>query len=103
EVEEVGMASDFGVVSVGLNAEFPPMELVDENGEVVGFDADLMTAIAEKAGFEFEIINTRWDGIFVALQSGEFDVVASAATITEEREDIIDFSNPYFNAGQMIS
>jgi len=62
-----------------------------------------MNAIAERAGFEIEWVNTRWDGIFVALASGEFDAVSSAATITEEREEIVDFSNPYFNAGQMIA
>ncbi len=100
---EVGMESEFGVVTVGMNAEYPPFEYVDEDGNIVGFDVDLMNAIAEQAGFDIEFVNTRWDGIFVALQSGEFDVVASAATITEEREEIIDFSNPYFNAGQMIA
>jgi len=100
--ETVGMAA-LEVVTVGMNAEYPPFEFVDESGEVAGFDVDLMRALAEEAGFEVEFVNTRWDGIFVALQSGEFDAVASAATITEEREEIVDFSNPYFNAGQMIA
>jgi peptide/nickel transport system substrate-binding protein len=88
---------------IGTNAEYPPFENVDEAGEIVGFDVDLFEAIAEVAGFEFEWVNTRWDGIFVALQSGEFDAVISAATITEERAEIVDFSDPYFNAGQMIT
>ncbi len=101
--EAVASESDFGVVKVGVNAEYPPMEFVDENGNIVGFDVDLVTAIAERAGFEFELINTRWDGIFVALASGEFDVVASSATITEEREETVDFTNPYFYAGQSIA
>ncbi len=91
------------VYKVGLNAEYPPFESVDAAGNIVGFDPDIMKAIAQKAGFEFELINTRWDGIFVALQSGEFDAVISAATITEERAQIVDFSDPYFNAGQMIA
>ena len=90
-------------VVVATDAAFPPMEFVDENKEIVGFDIDLMNAIAERAGFEIEWVNTRWDGIFVALASGEFDAVSSAATITDEREEIVDFSNPYFNAGQMIA
>jgi lysine-arginine-ornithine-binding protein len=99
----IGMESELGVVTVGMNAEYPPFEYVDEDGNIVGFDVDLMNAIAEEAGFDIEFVNTRWDGIFVALQSGEFDVVASAATITDEREEIVDFSNPYFNAGQTIA
>jgi polar amino acid transport system substrate-binding protein len=76
--------------------------MVDEGGEIVGFDIDLMTAIAKEAGFEFEFVNTRWDGIFVALASGEFDAVISAATITPERAETVDFSDPYFDAGQVI-
>jgi len=103
EAAETMIESGLGVVTVGLNAEYPPFEYVDENGDIVGFDPDLMNAIAERAGFEIEWVNTRWDGIFVALASGEFDAVSSAATITDEREEIVDFSNPYFNAGQMIA
>jgi len=91
------------VYKVGTNAEYPPFESVDDAGNVIGFDADIMNAIAEKAGFKYEFVNTRWDGIFVALQSGEFDAVISAATITDERAEIVDFSDPYFNAGQMIA
>ncbi len=98
------MQADFGVVTVGTNAEYPPFEFVDrERATIAGFDPDLVAAIAARAGFEYNLVNTRWDGIFVALQSGEFDLVASAATITEEREQIVDFSKPYFNAGQMIA
>ena len=95
--------AEVGTIKVGTNAEYPPFESVDENGNLVGFDVDLMTAIAEAAGFEFEFVNTRWDGIFVALASGEFDAVISAATITDERKQTVDFSDPYFNAGQSIT
>jgi ABC-type amino acid transport substrate-binding protein len=92
-----------GTIKVGLNAEYPPFESVDENGNIVGFDPDIMSAIADAAGFEYELVNTRWDGIFVALASGEFDAVISAATITPERQETVDFSDPYFNAGQMLA
>lgn len=98
-----GGQEDLGTVVIGCNAEYPPFENVDEDGNLVGFDIELMTAIAEEAGFEFEWVNTRWDGIFVALASGEFDAVISAATITEERAETVDFSTPYFDAGQSIT
>ncbi|RMF27494.1 MAG: hypothetical protein D6759_17605 [Chloroflexi bacterium] len=94
---------EIGKITVGTNAEYPPFEFVDESGNIVGFDIDLMKAIADAAGFEVEFVNTRWDGIFVALASGEFDAVISAATITEERKQTVDFSDPYFNAGQIIA
>jgi peptide/nickel transport system substrate-binding protein len=96
-------AAALGTIKVGVNAEYPPFESVDASNNVVGFDPDLMAAIATAAGFKVEWVNTRWDGIFVALASGEFDAVMSAATITEERKQTVDFSDPYFNAGQMIT
>ena len=92
-----------GTVTIGTNAEYPPFEFVDEDGEITGFDIELMEAVAEEAGFEYELVNTRWDGIFVALASGEFDAVISAATITPERAEQVNFSDPYFNAGQRIA
>ena len=88
---------------VGTNAEYPPFESVDDAGDIIGFDIDIMNAIAEAAGLEVEFVNTRWDGIFVALSSGEFDAVISAATITDERKETVDFTEPYFNAGQMLA
>ncbi|NJL93557.1 MAG: transporter substrate-binding domain-containing protein [Anaerolineae bacterium] len=91
---------DDEVIVIGTNAEYPPFESVDEDGNIVGFDIDLFTAIAEDAGLEIEFVNTRWDGIFTALAQGEFDVVISAATITPEREEEVNFTEPYFNAGQ---
>ena len=105
EEDDAAMASetDFGIVTIGMNAEYPPFEYVDEDNNIVGFDPALVEIIAERAGFEYELVNTRWDGIFVALSSGEFDMVASAATITDEREEIVDFSNPYFYANQRIA
>ena len=102
EVIVVATPVPVGKVVVGTNAEYPPFELVDETGEIVGFDIDLFNAIAAAAGIEFEFVNTKWDGIFVALASGEFDAVISAATITEERQQTVNFSAPYFNAGQML-
>lgn len=90
-------------IKVGTNAEYRPFEFVDENGAVVGFDIDLMNAIAKAAGFEAEFVNTRWDGIFVALAQGEFDAVQSAATITDERKQTVNFSDPYFLAGQGLA
>lgn len=96
-------AAELGTVVVGTNAEYPPFEFVDDSGEIAGFDAELMDAIAAEAGFEYEFVNTRWDGIFVALASGEFDAVISAATITAERAEMVNFSDPYFNAGQRIT
>ncbi len=90
------------VYVVAMDASFPPMEFVDESKEIVGFDVDLLTAIAEEMGFQFEIKNTAWDGIFAGLESGDYDVIMSSVTIRPDRQEKYDFTDPYINAGQAI-
>lgn len=92
----------FGTIRVGTEAAFPPFEFKDEAGNIVGFDMDLLDAIAAEVGFEVEYVDTPFDGIFVALQTGDFDAVISAATIKPERAEIVDFSDPYFDAGLAV-
>ncbi len=89
-------------IVVATDATWPPMEMVDENKEIVGFDIDLMNAIAEAGGFTMEFKNTAWDGIFAGLPAGQYDAVMSSVTITEERKKTMDFSDPYINAGQVL-
>ncbi len=87
---------------VASDATWPPMEFVDENKNVVGFDIDLVNEVAKAAGFEVEVKNTAWDGIFAGLAAGNYQAVASSVTITEERKATMDFSEPYVNAGQVL-
>lgn len=89
-------------IVVASDATWPPMEFVDENKNVVGFDVDLVNEVAKAAGFEVEIKNTAWDGIFAGLAAGNYQAVASSVTITEERKATMDFSEPYVNAGQVL-
>jgi polar amino acid transport system substrate-binding protein len=89
-------------ITVATDATWPPMEFINEDKELVGFDIDLMNRIAEEAGFEVEFQNTAWDGIFAGLGAGEYDAVISSVTITEERQETMDFSEPYVNAGQVL-
>lgn len=84
------------------DATWPPMEFVNEDREIVGFDIDMIRAAAEAAGFQAEFRNTAWDGIFAGLATGEYDAVVSSVTITEDRKETMDFSIPYINAGQVL-
>lgn len=84
------------------DATWPPMEFVDEAGDIVGFDMDLLSAIAAEAGFEYEVRNTNWDGIFAGLANGAYDAVISSVTITEDRKKAMSFTDPYINAGQIL-
>ena len=88
--------------TVATDATWPPMEYVNEQKQIVGFDIDLLTAAAEAGGFTVEFQNTAWDGIFAGLGNGEYDAVMSSVTITEDRKKTMDFSIPYINAGQVL-
>ena len=91
------------VYTVGTDAAYAPFESQNERGEIVGFDIDVLKAVAAKAGFEVKFINTPWEGIFNALGQGDRDMIISAVTITEERKQTMDFSDPYFDAAQLIA
>lgn len=90
------------VITVATDATWPPMQFVDRNQNIVGFDIDLINAVAEAAGFEVVIQNTAWDGIFAGLANRDYDAVISSVTITDERRNTMDFSIPYINAGQVL-
>ena len=89
-------------IVIATDATWPPMEMVDESKNIVGFDIDLMNAAAKAGGFEVEFKNTAWDGIFAGLEGSKYDAVMSSVTITDERKQTMDFSVPYINAGQIL-
>lgn len=91
------------VYVVGTDAAYAPFESQNEKGEIVGFDIDVVSAVAKKAGIEVKFVNTPWEGIFNNLAQGDRDLLVSAITITEERRQTIDFSAPYFDAQQLIA
>lgn len=98
-----GCQADKPVLKVATNAAFPPFEYVKENTEeYAGFDMDLIRAIGEEMDMEVEIINVAWDGLIPGLINGNYDLVIGAMTITDERARAVNFSDPYFSAGQVI-
>lgn len=86
---------------VGTSAGFPPFEYI-EDGEVVGFDIDLMKAIGESQGFEVEFQDISFDSLIPGLQAGTIDIVAAGMTITEQRAQVVDFTDPYYSANQAV-
>ncbi|MDO5687001.1 MAG: basic amino acid ABC transporter substrate-binding protein [Neisseria sp.] len=99
---EATPAQEAKVLRVGTNAEFAPFEYMGDDGKIVGFDIDLMDAMAQAGGFKVVYKHQPWDGIFASLTSGDNDVVLSAVTITPERGQSMDFSNPYFEIRQVM-
>jgi len=88
---------------VGTSPDFPPFEYIDEEGNVVGFDIDLILLLAQKAGYkDIKIVTMDFDSLIPALTQGKIDVIASGMTITEERKKVVDFTDPYWEADQAI-
>jgi len=89
-------------IKVATDATWPPMEMVDANKKIVGYDIDFMNAVAKEAGIAVEFKNTAWDGIFAGLDSGQYDAIISSVTITPERKAKYDFTEPYTSIGQIL-
>lgn len=90
------------VYTIGTDATYAPFEF-EENGQITGFSHDILEAIAQNQGIQFKFINTPWEGIFATLNTGDRDIISSSVTITPERKESMDFSDPYFEATQMIA
>lgn len=87
---------------VGTDAAYAPFESLGAGNAIVGFDVEVVNAIANKAGIKLQFVNTPWEGIFQRLDTGDRDMVVSAVTITDERKETMDFSESYFDAHQLI-
>lgn len=90
-----------GVLTVGTNAEFPPFEFVGDDGEPDGFDMALIKAIGEKMGVEVEVENMEFDSLVASIGS-KIDVAIAGMTVTEERKNMVEFSDPYYEAVQYV-
>lgn len=100
----VGITSAAEKLRVGSDMTYPPFEFVDEKTrQPAGFDIDFIKAVGEAMGVDIELMNVAWDGIIPGLLAGHYDMLISAMTITEERAQAIDFTDPYFATGQVIA
>jgi polar amino acid transport system substrate-binding protein len=89
-------------VIIGTSADFPPFEYYDDDGNIVGFDVDLVKHILIDKGYKVEVKDIIFDSLIPSLQAGKIDVIVAAMTITDEREEQVDFTGAYFEADQSI-
>jgi polar amino acid transport system substrate-binding protein len=97
---KLGLMDD--TLLVGVDDTYPPMEYVDENGDLVGFDVEFAKALAAEMGVDIKFVSTGWDGIFANLAAKQYDVIISSVSMTEERMETMAFSTPYLSNGQVI-
>lgn len=92
------------ILKVGSDIAYAPLEFMDEKQQPTGFDMELIKALGKDMGYtEVNIETAAFDGLITALQTGKYDAVISAMTITEERSKSVQFSNKYFRAVQYIA
>ncbi len=91
-----GLTLKNGVLQVGMEIGYPPMEYLAEDGVTpIGFDVDVATELAARLGLALELVDTAWDGIFASLDSSRYDVIISAVSITPERQENYSLTKPY--------
>lgn len=91
-----GLTLKEGVLQVGMEIGYPPMEYLAEDGvTAVGFDVDVANELGARLGLAVELVDTAWDGIFASLDSSRYDVIISAVSITAERQENYNLTLPY--------
>lgn len=91
-----------GTLTMGTNATFPPYEYTDENGDIIGIDAEIAAAVAEELGLKLEIKDMEFDSLIPAVQAGSIDIAFAGMTVTDERKESVDFSDTYAKGVQVI-
>ncbi|MCV9907582.1 ABC transporter substrate-binding protein [Brucella sp. HL-2] len=102
QADELEKLKESGEMRIAMSGQYPPFSFTNEQNEVVGFDASIGSAIAEKMGLKPKIMTTPFDGIIAGLLAKKYDAVVASMTITSEREKAVDFVGPYYHAGRTI-
>lgn len=96
---KAAFADEKKVLNVGCEGAFAPFTYINDQGEITGFDIDLIKVLAEEMGYEVKINVMPFDGLIPSLMTGSIDLIISGFSILEQRAKMVDFSNPYYLCG----
>jgi polar amino acid transport system substrate-binding protein len=91
----MALADAHGTVRMGTEGAYPPYNFINDNGEVDGFERDLGDELCARAELTCEWVTNDWDSIIPNLTSGNYDTIIAGMSITAERDEVIDFTQPY--------
>lgn len=90
-------------IHVATESSYRPFSYLDASGEVIGYEIDLMNALCTQMKAECEITSQDWDGLIPGLQAEKFDAVIAGMSITPDRQKVVDFTDPYFSSGIILT
>ena len=97
------IAESKGTLKMGTNAQFPPYEFYEDDPDVViGIDAEIAQAVCDKLGYDLEIVDAEFDSLIPSVDSGKFDFAAAGMTVTDERKEIVQFTDSYATGIQVV-
>jgi len=102
QAEDLEAIKSAGTIKIAMTGQYPAFNFVNDQNEVVGFDASIGKEIAERLGVKGEIVTTAWDGIIAGLLANKYETIVGSMTITPEREKAVDFVGPYYHAGRAV-
>ena len=100
--DELAKIKNAGEMKIAMSGAYPPFNFINEQNEVVGFDAAIGREIATRLGVKPVIVTTAWDGILAGLLANKYDTICGSMTITAKRSEVVDFVGPYYRSGRGI-
>ena len=98
----IAALAENGTLTLCTNVAFPPYEFYGEDGEATGIDIEIAKAIAEKLGYEIEVVDIEFAQCIPGVQSGKYDFSAAGMTVTEERKEMVQFTDTYATGIQVV-
>jgi polar amino acid transport system substrate-binding protein len=102
QADDLEKIKQAGEIRIAMSGAYPPFNFVNDKNEVVGFDPAIGKGIAERIGVKPVIVTTAWDGIIAGLLANKYDTIVGSMTITEKRQEVVDFVGPYYSAGRGV-
>ena len=102
QADDLTSVQDSKEIRIAMSGQYSPFSFANEQNQIVGFDASISEALAERLGVKVKIITTPFDGIIAGLLAKKYDAIIASMTITPERQRAVDFVGPYYHAGRTI-